>query len=190
MLADDASPSRTVLLSGGVDSACLLALCAQQPEHHVDALFVDYGQAAAAAEHDAATAIARAYGADLRHARVSIGRIPTGEIPGRNALLVYLAMATTGPTPATIMIGIHADTGYRDCSPMFVEAMQVSLDAHREGTLQLAAPFVTWSKIEVYAYAHTMSIPLELTYSCEAGSTPPCGACPSCRDREALDARA
>jgi 7-cyano-7-deazaguanine synthase len=181
-------PFRTVLLSGGVDSACLLALCAEQEQRDVEALFVDYGQAAAQPEHEAATAVAEAFGAKLRHAQVNIGPIVEGEIPGRNALLVHLALAMAGPVPATIMLGIHAGTPYVDCSSAFVKAMQLSLDVHRNGTLQLAAPFVTWSKTEVYAYAHAMSVPLELTYSCEVGELPPCETCPSCRDRGLLDA--
>ncbi len=176
------------MLSGGVDSACLLAFCCQQYPDDVDALFVDYGQAAAQPEREAATAVADVFGAGLRQARVSIGLIAEGEIPGRNALLVHLALATADPAPTTIMLGIHAGTPYRDCSPAFVEAMQVSLDAHRDGTLQLAAPFVTWSKTEMYAYAHATSVPIKLTYSCEVGTVPPCGTCPSCRDRELLDA--
>jgi 7-cyano-7-deazaguanine synthase len=122
--------------------------------------------------------------------RADIGTIPVGEIPGRNALLVHLALATAGRDPAVLMLGIHAGTPYRDCTPAFVDAMQASLDFHRDGTLQLAAPFVTWSKSEVYAYARDAAVPLALTYSCEAGTVPPCGACRSCRDRELLDAGA
>jgi 7-cyano-7-deazaguanine synthase len=181
-------PVHTILLSGGVDSACLLALCAERRQHPVEALFVDYGQAAARPERNAAIAVAGAFDAELRRAQVDIGQIVEGEIPGRNALLVHLALATAGRAPATIMLGIHAGTPYVDCSPAFVDAMQRSLDVHRDGTLQLVAPFVAWSKSEVYAYARAMSVPLELTYSCEAGQVPPCGACPSCRDRELLDA--
>lgn len=183
-----AVPSRTILLSGGIDSACLLALCAEQDRDNVDALFVDYGQAAAGPERDAAVAVAASFGTRLREAQVSMGPIPPGEIPGRNALLVHLALSMAGPGPVTVMLGIHAGTGYRDCSPEFVAAMQVAFDAHRDGTAQLAAPFVTWTKTEIYAYADAMSVPVPLTYSCEAGTVPPCGACPSCRDRKLLRA--
>jgi 7-cyano-7-deazaguanine synthase len=180
---------RLVLLSGGVDSSSLLALCAEQGVK-AQPLFVDYGQRAAAPELAAAESVSRAYGVVLRQATAGIGDVAAGEIPGRNALLVHLALAMSPPTPAAIMLGIHAGTPYRDCSPAFVEAMQVSLDLHREGTLQLAAPFLTWSKHEVYSYARASSVPLDLTYSCEAGNVPPCGACPSCRDRKLLDAGA
>lgn len=186
-MSKEAAKRRLVMLSGGVDSACLLALCAEQG-CDTDAVFVEYGQAAAAPEATAAASVAAAFSVNLRQARVDIGPIPTGEIPGRNALLVHLALALAAHGPVTVLLGIHAGTPYRDCSPAFVEAMQVSLDFHRDGTVQLAAPFATWPKPEVYAYARAASVPLELTYSCESGAIPPCGACPSCRDRELLNA--
>src|SRR5690349_9905039 len=43
-------PVRTVLLSGGIDSSTLVALCAEQRRSGIRALFVDYGQAAAKRE--------------------------------------------------------------------------------------------------------------------------------------------
>jgi len=178
---------RTVLLSGGIDSTCLLALCAEQQKGEVDALFVDYGQPVAHSESTAAAAVAQAFGAELRRARLAIGPVGQGEIPARNALLLHVALATAPSRPATVMIGIHAGTPYLDCTPGFLHAMRVSFDFHRAGTLQLAAPFLTWSKTDVYAYARAMSIPFELTHSCEA-ATEPCGACPSCVDRKLLNA--
>jgi 7-cyano-7-deazaguanine synthase len=178
-----------VLLSGGVDSASLLALCAEQASD-VEALFVDYGQRAIKPERAAAATIAKAYNVTLRHASAGIGAVPKGEIPGRNALLVHLALATAPPGATTIMIGIHAGTTYRDCSPAFVGVMQASLDLHRDGAVQLAAPLVSWTKHEVYAYARAANVPLGITYSCETGTVPPCGTCLSCQDRELLDARA
>ncbi len=178
---------RIVLLSGGVDSASLLALCAEQTVY-AEALFVDYGQRAAEPERAAAVTIAKAYDVTLRYVSAQIGSIPEGEILGRNALLVHLALATAPPGATTIMIGIHAGTTYRDCSPVFVEVMQASLDLHRDGTVQIAAPFVTWAKHEVYAYARASDVPLDFTYSCEAGTVPACGTCLSCQDRKLLDA--
>lgn len=180
---------RTVLLSGGVDSACLLALALEHPENGVEGLFVDYGQHALAREHTAATAIAEHYQSPLRHAGADIGPVAAGEIPARNALVVHIALALAPPGPATILIGIHAGSGYRDCTPEFMHVMQRSLDLHRDGAVQLTAPFLEWSKAEVYDYAHAIGVPFELTYSCEAGSEEPCESCPSCQDRRRLDAR-
>jgi len=176
-----------ILLSGGVDSTSLLALSAEE-EGTSEALFVDYGHPAAASERAAASAVAEAYGVDLKTACVDIGTVRAGEVPGRNALFIHLALAMAGPRSTTLFLGVHAGTPYRDCSPAFVDAMQTSLDCHRNGSVQLVTPFLTWSKADVYAYSRAASVPLELTYSCEIGSRPPCGACPSCRDRKMLDA--
>lgn len=189
MCAEEAEPIHTVLLSGGVDSASLLALVGEQADSEARALFVDYGQRALEPERAAATALAESFSIELSHARLDIGPVKCGEIKGRNALLVHTALAMSPRTPATIMIGIHAGSLYHDCTPAFVDAMQASLDVHSAGTLQLAAPFLHWSKREVYDYALAAPVPLELTYSCETGSRPPCGDCPSCHDRELLDAR-
>jgi 7-cyano-7-deazaguanine synthase len=180
--------ARTVLLSGGVDSTTLLALCAQQDPEGIGAIFVDYGQPASAHEREAARAASAVYDVDLCEVQVEIGPVSDGEVQGRNALLVHLALASAGPHAGTIFLGIHAGTTYRDCSPAFVQSMQISLDAHRDGALQLAAPFVEWSKAEVYALAGNLKVPFEITYSCESGTVPPCGRCRSCLDRKALDA--
>jgi 7-cyano-7-deazaguanine synthase len=180
-----------ILLSGGVDSASLLALVRPELGNTAPgALFVDYGQPAATCERSAAQALARAYEIPLRLASADIGPIATGEVPGRNALLVHLALALAPQGPVSLFLGIHAGTAYVDCTPAFVEVMQASLDLHRAGEVRLAAPFLDWSKTEVYTYARAEGVPLQLTYSCEAGTMPPCGTCLSCSDRRLLDARA
>jgi 7-cyano-7-deazaguanine synthase len=51
--------------------------------------------------------------------------------------------------------------------------------------MRLLAPFVQWSKADVYSLALRLDVPLGLTHSCEA-SDEPCGSCRSCVDREAL----
>lgn len=177
-----------ILLSGGVDSATLAALANDQGLR-ASALFVDYGQAANSAERTSSRAIAETYGLPWRAVelpRLSFGQ---GEIRGRNALLVHLALLTLQVPSGVVYLGVHAGTGYRDCSPAFIELMQSSLDFHTGGQVRLAAPFLDAYKADVFALARGFSVPFELTYSCEVGSTP-CGACASCRDRAMLDARA
>jgi len=63
--------------------------------------------------------------------------------------------------------------------------MQQSLDFHTSGELVVAVPFVAMTKSEVYQVASRLEVPIQLTYSCEAGISP-CGVCLSCMDREAL----
>jgi 7-cyano-7-deazaguanine synthase len=92
------------------------------------------------------------------------------------------------PRSATgIAIGIHAGTAYPDCSPLFVDRMQAVYDLYTSGRVKIVAPFLEWSKGEILAYACSSGVPLGLTYSCEAGSEPPCECCRSCLDRKLLD---
>ena len=67
--------------------------------------------------------------------------------------------------------------------------MQAVLDLYSEG-VQLAMPFLHWTKAEVFEYCLIKDVPLHLTYSCERGLDPPCGYCLSCMDREAFDVSA
>lgn len=174
-----------VLLSGGIDSATALALARGQ-DYPPTALFVDYGQAAASSEAVASASLAAHY--RVPHTTLGLDglRFGSGEILGRNAMLVHVALlATSRSGEGTVTIAIHAGTSYRDCSPDFVDLMQRSYDFHTGGKVVLAAPFIDRHKAEVLALAIDMKVPLSLTYSCEAGNQP-CGECLSCRDREVL----
>jgi 7-cyano-7-deazaguanine synthase len=175
-----------VLFSGGIDSTTLAAQLmgtGRQPE----LLFVDYGQRSRAAERRSSRAVAARWDCELSEVTLA-GLVPgEGEISGRNALLVHVALAHR-PHASRLHLGIHAGSGYRDCSPRFVELMQRSLDFHTDGAMRLSAPFIGMSKGELVVLARASAVPLELTHSCEAGDKP-CGRCRSCRDRLALDVR-
>jgi 7-cyano-7-deazaguanine synthase len=174
-----------VLLSGGIDSAAALALALSEG-FAAGTLFVDYGQAAAEAERSASRAIANHFAIAWREVTVAGHEFTSGEIRGRNAFLLHSALLVLEWRAALVFIGIHAGTGYRDCDPPFVELIQQSFDYHSGGTVRIVAPFLGWSKLEIYDYAVSIGLPLNLTHSCEAGSLP-CGACRSCLDRMLLD---
>lgn len=176
-----------VLLSGGIDSATALALM-HTSRVHLSTLFINYGQPAAATEANAASGIAGHYGIphhELELIGLSFGG---GEIRGRNAFLLHLALLASKNQTGLIIIGLHSGTPYRDCSPLFLQLIQDSYDFHTAGTISVAAPFIDRHKSEVFDLAIELQVPLEMTYSCERGTTP-CGVCLSCRDREALLAR-
>ena len=174
-----------VLLSGGIDSACLLADCTAK-HRDVETLFIDYGQAPAMKERECSSALAAERNVPWSAVRLTGLSISAGEIPGRNALLVHIAFAHLGAIETScIYLGIHAGTPYRDCTPDFIKETQKALDYLGGGTRQLVAPFVSWSKGEVHQRAKELGVPIELTHSCER-SADPCGACPSCVDRRAL----
>jgi len=174
----------TILLSGGIDSATALAL-AVNTKRSLSALFIDYGQPAAARESAASVAVATHYQVPHRSLRAGSLAFGSGEIRGRNAFLVHLAMLAAPAKSGALILAIHAGTPYRDCSLEFAKLMQQSLDFHTSGELVVAVPFVAMTKSEVYQVASRLEVPIQLTYSCEAGISP-CGVCLSCMDREAL----
>ena len=176
-----------VLASGGVDSSTLLWLLAEQ-DLSPSALFVNYGQAAAEAESAAVARVCSAVGAPLRNVQYSGMSFGSGEIRGRNAYLLHTALIEFPASSGVVALGIHAGTGYADCSPEFVDVMQRSYDFHTGGAINIAAPFLHWTKQQVYALAGQLEIPLEQTYSCESASRP-CRTCRSCLDRDVLAVR-
>lgn len=173
-----------VLASGGLDSSTLLAILREQGIN-ASALFVDYGQASAKAEEAAATTICDEYCVPLTVARYRGTRFGPGEIRGRNAFLLQTALMEFPGRSGAVTIGIHSGTGYRDCSRGFMELMQGSFEFHTGGAISVCAPFVTWTKREIFDLAVYMRVPIKKTYSCESGSEP-CGKCRSCLDRIAL----
>jgi 7-cyano-7-deazaguanine synthase len=172
-----------------LDSGCLLAeLCekAERPE----GLFVDYGQRVAEAERAAAAAISAELGAHFSTLKIEGIEVPSGEIAGRNALLVHLALTWLGESgPANIYLGIHTGTTYRDCSPDFVTETQRSLDFQSGGVVRLVAPYVSWPKQLIFDRAVELGFDVGITHSCERSDVP-CGICNSCVDRRDLFAHA
>lgn len=177
-----------VLVSGGIDSAATLALYLKK-DFAVSAVFVDYEQPARLAEEEAAARICGHYSVPLSIVRCNgLGRMALGYIRGRNSLLVQLALARASFDTGQIGIGIIDGSGYPDCSRLFVKECQDLLDLYCDGRVQLVAPFVNDNKLAVMDYCRINKVPIDLTYSCEAGATTPCGQCPSCKDLEALHA--
>ena len=139
-----------VLLSGGLDSATVLAIAREQG-FALNALTVHYGQRHAV-EVEAARRIAKRYGAlrhvvlplDLRQfggsaltADVAVPKdrspdemghgIPITYVPARNTIFLALALGWAEALGATdLFIGVNAldYSGYPDCRPEFVDAFE------------------------------------------------------------------
>ena len=173
-----------VLASGGVDSSTLLWTSVKQgllPS----ALFVDYGQAAAEAEGEALARICSSLSIPWRRVRYESSSFGAGEVRGRNAFLLHVALLEFPSTSGVVSLGVHAGTGYADCSPEFIEVMERSYEFHTGGAITVAAPFLYWGKQDVYRLATELSVPLAQTHSCEASNLP-CGRCRSCLDGRLL----
>lgn len=173
-----------VLLSGGIDSTACLKFYLDL-SYEVECIFCDYGQPASAPELQAAKIISGIYGVPLHIITTTSLSIPSsGEICGRNALLVLQALCFMGFGTYKIILGIHAGSNYADCSSNFVVSMNRILDYYANGTVCLEAPFSDWNKHDIIAYCKEKGIPYDITYSCEKGTIPPCGKCLSCLDRK------
>jgi 7-cyano-7-deazaguanine synthase len=181
-------PDVAVLLSGGLDSAACLAYYRDRGNPLLG-VFVDYGQRVAIRERDSAKKIATWYGIRLREVTASSEfEVPTGEVPGRNAFLVFAAMAIADVTSGFLALGIHDGTTYYDCTPHFLTSLNRIVSGYADGRLEIVAPFSDWTKRAIWEFAKLHEVPLHLTWSCETDARERCGTCRSCIDSETLRA--
>lgn len=118
--------------------------------------------------------------------------IPATYVPGRNTVFIAIALSLAEAKSATaIYLGINAVdySGYPDCRPEYLAAFQhlasLSSKAALEGkNINLVAPLVEDSKVEIIQRAVRLKVPIHLTWSCYQGGVEPCGVCDSCRIRD------
>lgn len=108
-------------------------------------------------------------------------------LPYRNLLVLSVgaALAQSRGIPAVYAAFINANHAKEiDCSVQFFDQLDEILVGY--GTIKVQMPFKTLSKVEVARIGLNLRVPVERTFSCQAASVTPCGACPNCVDR--LDA--
>lgn len=210
------SPNKkaVVLVSGGLDSATVLAMAkADGSECH--ALSFDYGQRHRA-ELDAAKRVAlqlgavehRTVGLDLRAIggsaltddeiavpqQASAG-IPVTYVPARNTVFLSVALGWAEVLDADeIHIGVNAVdfSGYPDCRPEFIDAFQALADTATkravEGrSIRIQAPLLHLTKAEIIRRGMALGVDYAATISCYSADEDglACGRCDSCRLRKA-----
>jgi 7-cyano-7-deazaguanine synthase len=201
-----------VLLSGGLDSATVLAI-ARADGFECHALTVDYGQRHRA-ELEAAAKVAAALGAashrtiafDLRQfggsalTDLSIAvpiapsaGIPVTYVPARNTIFLSLALALAEVARADdVFAGMNAVdfSGYPDCRPQYIEAYErmANLATKRavEGSpLAIHTPIIHLAKAEIIRRGIALGVDFSMTVSCYQADDGgrACGKCDSCRLR-------
>jgi 7-cyano-7-deazaguanine synthase len=203
-----------VLLSGGLDSATVLAM-ARAREYESYALSVEYGQRHGA-ELSAAQRLAKTLGArEHRIMRVELGGIggsaltdtsisvpespssgiPVTYVPARNTILLALALGWAEVVGAEdIFMGVNAVdySGYPDCRPAFIkgfeELARLATKAGVEGArFNIQAPLIDMSKAEIIRAGIDLGVDFSTTVSCYQADAEgrACAMCDSCRLRAA-----
>ena len=201
-----------VLLSGGLDSATVLAMARAQG-FECYALNVDYGQRHHA-ELAAAKRVAQALGAKehrvinidltafggsaLTDSSIAVPEqassgIPLTYVPARNTIMLSLALAWAEVLQAQdIFFGVNAVdySGYPDCRPEYVASFEsmanLATKAAVEGKpLTLHAPLQHLSKAEIIREGVRLGVDYGMTVSCYQADDEgrACGRCDSCRLR-------
>ena len=199
-----------VLLSGGLDSAIVLAIARNEGRECL-ALSIVYGQrhhveleaarrvaaAIGVAEHVVYPLDLRVFGASALTADIDVPKdtidspgIPVTYVPARNTIFLSLALGYAEAREAEeIWIGVNAldYSGYPDCRPDFIDAFQqVIWRGTRSGvehqTPRLIAPLLHMTKAEIIRRGVSLGIDYAITHSCYDPSADgkACGHCDSC----------
>lgn len=201
-----------ILLSGGLDSATVLAI-AREAGYACHALSLDYGQRHTA-ELAAAARVAKSLGADehrvmrlglgdiggsaLTDASIAVPESPTAGIPvtyvpARNTVMLALALAWSEVLGSRdLFIGVNAVdySGYPDCRPEFIAAFErmanLATRAGVEGAqLRVHAPLQHLSKAQIIQHGIELGVDYAQTVSCYQADAAgrACGLCDACRLR-------
>jgi 7-cyano-7-deazaguanine synthase len=209
-----AAKKAVVLVSGGLDSATVLAMARRQG-YACYAVSFDYGQrhraelaaaarvaaALGAAEHKVITLdLAGIGGSALTDPAIAVPEqpgkgIPVTYVPARNTVFLALALGWAEVLEAQdIFIGVNAVdySGYPDCRPEFIAAFAklaaLATKAGIEGRpFQVHTPLLHLSKAEIIRAGMELGVDYGATVSCYQADDQgrACGRCDACRLRRA-----
>lgn len=204
-----------VLLSGGLDSSTVLYQ-AKTDGYECYAISFDYQQRHRR-ELDSAIAIARQAsvkehqvvsfdlrqwgGSALTDRKIDLPQqrsleqmsqnIPITYVPARNTIFLSFGLSYAEAIGAEcVYIGVNAldYSGYPDCRPDYIEAMQtvfaLGTKQGREGQgIRIVTPLINLKKTAIIELGNQLGVPWEQTWSCYAGGDLACGICDSCQLR-------
>ena len=208
-LSDNQMTKSAVLLSGGLDSAVLLADEASRGD--VQPIYVGAGLAWEAAER---AVVARLLASDALRGRTrplaalsvdmrdvyaathwAVAGTPPAYhtpdedvyLPGRNIILLSKAGVFCAAAGLNrVVIGTLAHNPFPDATPEFRSAMGASLSLGLAHKLDVEAPYAGLEKSAVIRRGIALGVPFALTMSCmkpTGGNARHCGECSKCRER-------
>ncbi|MCY3621809.1 MAG: 7-cyano-7-deazaguanine synthase QueC [Gammaproteobacteria bacterium] len=203
-----------VLLSGGLDSATVLAI-AKHEGYACHALSFDYGQrhgveltaagrvacSMGVVEHRVVKVDIAAFGGSaltdpgLRVPESPTAGIPITYVPARNTVFLALALAWAETLAARhLFIGVNAVdySGYPDCRPAFIAAFERVANLATKigvegGKIEIHTPLIDLAKAEIIRRGIELGVDYAATVSCYQPNSrgEACGLCDSCRIRRA-----
>lgn len=202
-----------VLLSGGLDSATVLAMASV--DYECVTLSFDYHQRHRS-ELLAAQQLSEIYQASFHHVitldnTVFAGsaltddsiavpldqpdNIPVTYVPARNTVFLAHALALAEVIDSVdIFIGVNAIdySGYPDCRKVYIDAFSIMANLATKAAvngrqLTIHTPLIDMSKAEIVKAGHTLGVDYSQTVSCYQADADglACGLCDSCRFRKA-----
>ncbi len=203
-------PTAIVLLSGGLDSATVLAIASQKYNCH--ALSFNYAQRSLSEIH-AAKLLTESFFASHQIIQIDTGvmagsaltddtiavpegateGIPVTYVPARNTLFLSYSLAVAEVMSSQdIFIGVNAVdySGYPDCRPEYIHAFEVMANlatkAGVEGKkMTIHTPLIDISKADIIRKGSELGVDYALTVSCYQANAQgeACGSCDSCQLR-------
>lgn len=203
-----------VLLSGGLDSATVLAIAKSQ-DFQCFALSFDYGQRhnielewakslakrTQVKDHLIVKLQPEAFaGSALTDTTLAVPEIATEDIPityvpARNTVFLAYALGWSEVIEAShIFIGVNAVdySGYPDCRPEYIDAFNrlatfATKSAVHGKAIEIKSPLIEMTKSEIIRTGTQLGVDYSKTSSCYAPSCTglACGKCDSCRIRAA-----
>jgi 7-cyano-7-deazaguanine synthase len=200
-------------LSGGMDSATMLATILDSWEHDKKKIFClgfTYGSKHNKYENKAAIDIANYYGVDYKliNLEESIGKlfksdlllsggeIPEGHyndesmsrtvVPGRNIIFAsILAGYAWSKDCNQIALGVHLGDRhvYADCRPEFIKALDSAIYLGTGHRVEVVSPFIKMNKIDICRVGLALEVPYELSRTCYSDQEENCGRCGACSER-------
>ncbi|HEY7501869.1 MAG TPA: 7-cyano-7-deazaguanine synthase [Vicinamibacterales bacterium] len=207
--SEDGQGGAAVLLSGGLDSAVLLADVARRvPPARVQPIYVSVGLAWEAEERATIERLldTRPFAGlrplaslhfDMRDVYPRTHWAIRGEPPafdtpdedvyleGRNVVLLTKAAVFSARAKLTrVFIGPLAGNPFPDATRSFFDAMGTALSLGLASAIAIEAPYANLHKQDVIKIASALGVPLELTLSCmQPSAGKHCGKCSKCRER-------
>jgi len=116
-------------------------------------------------------------------------------VPNRNMVMLSIAAGFAESVKAqdvlTAIVALDNLSGYYDCAPEFVGALNNTLALNRLNRIEIKSPLVNMTKAEIIKQGVEWEVDFSQTWTCYKGEEISCGECPSCSGRLAgfIDAK-